>query len=72
MTRSNTFIDAEGTGLLHHTAWAGVGTGVLFFDPKNLGAITSQPRWSIKVLTKTQPLQLRYPQVLSSIRMAMP
>jgi hypothetical protein len=32
LSRSNVFVDAGGDGLLHRTAWAGAGDGVLFFD----------------------------------------
>ena len=35
LSRSNVFMDAGGDGLLHRTAWAGVGDGVLFFDANN-------------------------------------
>jgi hypothetical protein len=52
VTRSNTFIDAQGSGLLHRTAWAGAGTGVLFFDPKNLGAIQEKSQY---VFTEWDP-----------------
>jgi trimeric autotransporter adhesin len=43
--RSNQFIDSEGTGLLHRTAWAGAGSGVLFFDPNGTGAITQMNQY---------------------------
>ena len=32
LSRSNVFMDSGGDGLLHRTAWAGAGDGVLFFD----------------------------------------
>jgi hypothetical protein len=32
LSRSNVFMDSAGDGLLHRTAWAGAGDGVLFFD----------------------------------------
>jgi Ca2+-binding RTX toxin-like protein len=31
-SRSNVFMDSENSGLKHRTAWAGVGSGVLFID----------------------------------------
>jgi Ca2+-binding RTX toxin-like protein len=52
VTRSNTFIDADGTGLLHRTAWAGVGNGVLFYDPKSLGVIAEKSQY---VFTEWDP-----------------
>jgi A nuclease family of the HNH/ENDO VII superfamily with conserved AHH len=45
LTSSNRFMDAEGTGLLHRTAWAGAGTGVLFYDPNNEGAIVRNDQY---------------------------
>ena len=32
LSRSNVFMDSAGDGLLHRTAWAGAGDGMLFFD----------------------------------------
>ena len=45
LTSSNRFMDAEGSGLLHRTAWAGSGTGVLFYDPLNEGAIVRNDQY---------------------------
>ena len=45
LTSSNRFMDAEGSGLLHRTAWAGTGTGVLFYDPNNEGAIVRNDQY---------------------------
>jgi hypothetical protein len=52
LTNSNKFLDAEGTGLLHRTAWAGVGSGVLFYDAGNDGAITEKREY---VFTEWDP-----------------
>ena len=52
VTRSNTFIDSNGDGKLHRTAWAGVGSGVLFFDPTGTGAITQKNQY---VFTEWDP-----------------
>jgi hypothetical protein len=52
LSRSNKFIDSENSGLLHRTAWAGVGSGVLFYDPNNAGAITQKNQY---VFTEWDP-----------------
>jgi trimeric autotransporter adhesin len=52
LTRSNKFIDSDGTGKLHRTAWAGVGSGVLFYDPNGAGAITQKNQY---VFTEWDP-----------------
>jgi trimeric autotransporter adhesin len=52
LSRSNTFIDAENSGKLHRTAWAGFGSGVLFFDPAGTGAITQKNQY---VFTEWDP-----------------
>jgi Ca2+-binding RTX toxin-like protein len=52
VTRSNKFIDSDGDGKLHRTAWAGVGSGVLFYDPKSLGAIAEKNQY---VFTEWDP-----------------
>ncbi len=39
LSKSNQFKDAGGDGLLHRTAWAAAGDGVLFFDVGNDGLI---------------------------------
>jgi hypothetical protein len=39
LSRSSVFMDSGGDGLLHRTAWAGAGDGVLFFDANNDGKI---------------------------------
>ncbi len=31
------FMDAEGSGLMHRSAWAGTATGVLFYAPPERG-----------------------------------
>jgi hypothetical protein len=40
LSRSTTFMDADGDGLVQRTAWAGAGDGVLFYDAGNDGLIT--------------------------------
>ena len=45
LSESNAFIDADGSGLLHRTAWAAAGDGVLFFDPDGRNAITEQRQY---------------------------
>jgi hypothetical protein len=40
LSRSTTFMDAYGDGLVQRTAWAGAGDGVLFYDAGNDGLIT--------------------------------
>ncbi len=44
LTRSTIFVDG-GDGLQHRTAWAGVGDGVLFFDPDGTGEITERRQY---------------------------
>jgi Ca2+-binding RTX toxin-like protein len=52
LTRSNKFMDSDGTGKLHRTAWAGVGSGVLFYDPKSLNAVAEKNQY---VFTEWDP-----------------
>ena len=40
LTSSNKFFDMTGDGQQELTAWAGVGNGVLFFDPTGAGQLT--------------------------------
>ena len=42
VTRSTVFMDTGGDGLLHRTAWAGAGDGVLFYDMNGDGQISDQ------------------------------
>ena len=44
LSRSTKFIDG-GDGLLHKTAWAAAGNGVLFFDPDGRNAITEKRQY---------------------------
>ena len=39
------FMDAEGSGLMHRSAWAGTATGVLFYAPLNEGAIVRNDQY---------------------------
>jgi hypothetical protein len=52
LSRSNTFLDTAGSGLSHRTAWAGVGTGVLFYDVNGTGSITQKNEY---VFTEWDP-----------------
>jgi hypothetical protein len=52
LSESNVFMDVEGTGLLHRTAWAGAGDGVLFYDVNNDGKITEKREY---VFTEWDP-----------------
>jgi hypothetical protein len=51
LNRSTKFIDG-GEGLLHRTAWAAAGNGVLFFDPDGRNAITEKRQY---VFTEWNP-----------------
>jgi hypothetical protein len=51
LSRSTRFVDG-GEGLLHRTAWAAAGNGVLFFDPDGRNAITEERQY---VFTKWNP-----------------
>ncbi len=44
-SRAGVFVDAGGDGLLHRTAWAGAGDGVLFYDPDDTSAITEKRQY---------------------------
>lgn len=52
LTRSTTFVDAGGDGLMHRTAWAGSGDGVLFFDADGDGTISQKREY---VFTEWDP-----------------
>lgn len=39
LTQSTVFVDTDGDGLQNHTAWAGAGDAVLFYDPDGHNAI---------------------------------
>jgi Ca2+-binding RTX toxin-like protein len=52
ISRSNIFMDAGGDGLLHRTAWAGAGDGVLFFDANGDGTISEKREY---VFTEWDP-----------------
>jgi hypothetical protein len=51
LNRSTRFVDG-GEGLLHRTAWAAAGNGVLFFDPDGRNAITEKRQY---VFTEWNP-----------------
>jgi len=53
LNRSTKFLDANGTGLSHRTAWAGAGTGVLFYDPNSTGQITQKNQYVFTEWDKT-------------------
>ena len=44
-SRAGMFVDAGGDGLLHRTAWAGAGDGVLFYDAGGTRAITEKRQY---------------------------
>jgi hypothetical protein len=52
LSRSTTFMDADGDGLVQRTAWAGAGDGVLFYDAGNDGLITEKREY---VFTEWDP-----------------
>ena len=52
LSTSNQFRDAAGDGLLHRTAWAASGDGVLFYDVGNDGLITEKREY---VFTEWDP-----------------
>ncbi|MCP4128232.1 MAG: DUF4214 domain-containing protein, partial [Gammaproteobacteria bacterium] len=58
------FIDAGGDGLLHRTAWADSGDGVLFYDPENTGEITEKSQYVFTEWDPTAPSDL---EALASI-----
>jgi Ca2+-binding RTX toxin-like protein len=45
LSQSTVFVDSGGDGLLHRTAWAGDGDGVIFYDPDNTGEITEKRQY---------------------------
>lgn len=52
LSESKVFMDATGDGFENRTAWAGVGDGVLFYDPDNTGEITETRQY---VFTEWDP-----------------
>ncbi|SER84990.1 hypothetical protein SAMN05421798_1372, partial [Pseudovibrio axinellae] len=62
--KSDIFIDADGSGLLHRTAWAAAGDGVLFFDPDGRNAITEQRQF---VFTEWDPTATSDMEALASV-----
>lgn len=52
LSKSTVFMDAGGDGLLHRTAWAGAGDGVLFIDDDGDGAISEKKEY---VFTEWDP-----------------
>ena len=52
LDRSTTFLDSNGDGLQHRTAWAGSGDGVLFYDAGNDGKISEKREY---VFTEWDP-----------------
>jgi hypothetical protein len=52
LSRSTTFVDADGDGLKHRTAWAGAGDGVLFFDADGDGTLSERREY---VFTEWDP-----------------
>ncbi|MEP1207659.1 MAG: PA14 domain-containing protein [Rhizobiaceae bacterium] len=62
--RSTMFVDAAGDGLLHRSAWAGGGDGVLFYDPDGLGEIVEKNQY---VFTEWDPTATSDLEALASI-----
>jgi hypothetical protein len=62
LDRSNIFMD-DG-GLSHRSAWAAAGTGVLFFDPSNMGAISLKNQF---VFTEWDPTATTDMQALRNV-----
>ena len=61
---SPVFVDLAGDGLLNQTAWAGVGNGVLFYDPDDTGEITDQRQY---VFTEWDPTATSDIEALRSV-----
>ena len=64
LSQSTVYVDAGGDGLLHRTAWAGDGDGVLFYDPDDTGAITEKRQY---VFTEWDPTATSDLEALRSI-----
>jgi hypothetical protein len=64
LSRSTRFMDAGGEGLLHRTAWAAAGNGVLFFDPDGRNAITEKRQY---VFTEWDPTARGDKEALRSV-----
>ena len=64
LSRSNTFLDSTGSGLQHRTAWAGAGTGVLFYDVNSTSTITQKNEY---VFTEWDPTATSDMQALRNV-----
>jgi Ca2+-binding RTX toxin-like protein len=64
LSRSTMFVDAGGDGLLHRTAWAAAGNGVLFYDPDNLGEIAEKRQY---VFTEWDPTATSDLEAIASV-----
>ena len=62
--RSTVYMDASGEGLLHRTAWAGQGDGVLYFDPDGRNEITEKRQF---VFTEWDPTSTSDLEALASV-----
>ena len=62
--QSSIYMDAAGDGLKNRTAWAAEGTGVLFFDPDNLGRIEEDRQY---IFTEWDPTAKSDMEALASV-----
>lgn len=64
LSRSTIYVDAGGEGLLHRTAWADAGDGVLFYDPDGLGEIVEKRQY---VFTEWDPTATSDIEAMASV-----
>lgn len=64
LSHSNVYVDAGGDGLLHRTAWAGAGDGVLFYDPDGRNDIIEKRQY---VFTEWDPTAGSDMEALASV-----
>jgi hypothetical protein len=64
LSKSTVFTDSSNDGLQNRTAWAGVGDGVLFYDPDNTGEITEKRQY---VFTEWDPTATSDIEALRSV-----
>ncbi|MEL7127931.1 MAG: calcium-binding protein [Pseudomonadota bacterium] len=63
-SKSTVFMDGSGDGLVQKTAWAGMGDGVLFYDPDNLNKIVEARQF---VFTEWDPTATSDMEALRSV-----
>lgn len=64
LSKSDVYMDTGGDGFLHRTAWAGVGDGILFFDPDGRDAITEKRQF---IFTEWDPTATSDLEALASV-----